>query len=91
MVDNGIAALDRLLHQPFELLIIARELGALSGTALVAALRESHCRNRGIPVILVSSSREAIPEHLGIRHFIRRDLDLINTLPSRAMAVLGQP
>jgi CheY-like chemotaxis protein/HPt (histidine-containing phosphotransfer) domain-containing protein len=91
LVDNGIAALDRLLHQPFELLIVARELGALNGTALVAALRESNCKNKGIPVILVSSSREAIPEHLRIDHFIQRDLDLINTLPSKAMAALGLP
>jgi CheY-like chemotaxis protein/HPt (histidine-containing phosphotransfer) domain-containing protein len=91
LVDNGIAALDRLLHQPFDLLIVARELGALNGTALVAALRESHCKNRGIPVILVSSSREAIPEHLRIDHFIQRGRDLVNTLPARAMAALGQP
>lgn len=90
LVDNGIAALDRLLHQSFELLIVARELGALSGTALVAALRESHCRNRGIPVILLSSSGDAIPGHLRIDHFIQRGLDLITTLPSRAMAALGQ-
>jgi chemotaxis protein histidine kinase CheA len=91
LVDNGIAALDRLLHQPFELLIVARELGALNGTALVAAVRESHCKNMDIPVILVSSSREAIPEHLRIDHFIQRDLELINSLPSQVMAVLGQP
>lgn len=81
VVDNGMAALDRLLHQPFDLFIAARELDGLNALAVVAALRESNRHNRDIPVILVSSSRDALPAHLRIHHLVARDRHLADNLP----------
>ncbi len=37
--DNGLTALERLLHEPYDLLIVGRELKELNGIALMAALR----------------------------------------------------
>lgn len=87
-VDNGLAALDRLLHQTFDLFVSARELAELGATAIVAALRESRCRNHDIPVVLVSSSQDSLPGHLRIHHLVRRDRDLAEALSRQVRALL---
>ncbi|MCU0842061.1 MAG: Hpt domain-containing protein [Thiobacillaceae bacterium] len=81
VVDNGMAALDRLLHQPFDLLIAARELDGLNALAVVAALRASNHHNRDIPVILISSSQDDLPAHLRIHRRVPRDRNLAESLP----------
>jgi CheY-like chemotaxis protein len=77
MVDSGMQALERLLHEPFDVLIISRELPNLNGLAVVGALREARCRNSDIPVILVSSNTNDVPAHLRIHAIARRDVHLI--------------
>jgi chemotaxis protein histidine kinase CheA len=62
----GIAALERMLREPFDLLVISRELPDLNAVAVVAALRESRSRNSDIPVVLVSNNPAPVPAHLGI-------------------------
>ncbi|MGZ5075889.1 MAG: hypothetical protein ACXV9R_04645, partial [Methylobacter sp.] len=78
--DRGLSALELLLHQPFDLLIAARELPDLNALALVAALRESNSRNKDIPVILVSSNAIPAPDYLDIRNTIKRDAEFVSTL-----------
>lgn len=78
--DRGLPALELLLHQPFDLLIAARELPDLNALALVAALRESGSRNKDIPVILISSSSVPVPAYLNISATIKRDADFVATL-----------
>ena len=58
--------------------------------AVIAALRESGSRNRLLPVILVSSNREAIPRHLGIDQILPRDMQLAGSLPIAVENLLKQ-
>jgi CheY-like chemotaxis protein/HPt (histidine-containing phosphotransfer) domain-containing protein len=78
--DRGLSALELLLHQPFDLLVAARELPDLNALALVAALRESGSRNKDIPVILISSNSAPMPAYLNIRSTIKRDAEFVSTL-----------
>lgn len=90
IVAAGMEALGRMLHEPFDLLVISRELPDLNAIAVVAALRESRCRNSDIPVILVSSNLAAVPPYLGIQHIVRRDPKLMTTLAQHIPAILAK-
>lgn len=52
---DGLVALERLLHQRFDLLVMGKELHTLNGLALSYALRKSESANRDIPIILLTS------------------------------------
>ena len=80
ILKSGLEALERLLHAPFDLLVISRELPDLNAVAVIAALREARCRNSEIPVILVSSNATAVPKHLTVHTIVRRDVRLIPEL-----------
>lgn len=54
-LDDGLAALDNLLLNKYDLLISSLECPRLNGDALVAALRLVHNFNNKIKVILISS------------------------------------
>lgn len=75
-LDSSLVALERLLHEPFDLMIASRELPDLNALALVAAIRLSESRNSDIPVIVVSSNLGSIPEHLRINAVVLRDTKL---------------
>lgn len=87
--ERGLSALELLLHQPFDLMIAARELPDLNALALVAALRESGSRNKDIPVILISSNSSPAPTYLNINATIKRDAAFISTLTRCAGDVLA--
>ncbi len=87
--DRGLSALELLLHQPFDLLVAARELPDLNALALVAALRESGSRNKDIPVILISSNSTPAPAYLNINTTIKRDAQFVSTLARCAGDVLA--
>jgi CheY-like chemotaxis protein/HPt (histidine-containing phosphotransfer) domain-containing protein len=90
--DRGLSALELLLHQPFDLLVAARELPDLNALGLVAALRESGGRNKDIPVILISSNIVPAPAYLHISNTIKRDAKFVSTLEHcvRDVLFLGQ-
>lgn len=88
--ERGLLALDLLLHQPFDLLVAARELPDLNALALVAALRESGCRNKDIPVILISSNTVPAPAYLNISSTIKRDVAFVSTLTRCTQDILSQ-
>lgn len=73
IADNGLSALERLLREPFDFIIVGRELRELNGIALIAALRASQTRNHTIPAILVTSRPDGVPAHAGINAIILRD------------------
>lgn len=75
-VDNGMIALERLLHEHFDFVIVAREVPELNGIALLLALRASQTANQQIPAILLSSKLDAISEHAGFTATISRDTHL---------------
>ena len=89
MIERGMATLERMLHEPFDLLVISRELPDLNAIAVVAALRESRCRNSDIPVILVSSNPAPVPKHLAIHAIVRRDPQLMPTLARHVAEALA--
>jgi CheY-like chemotaxis protein len=90
ILKTGIEALQRLLQEPFDLLIISRELPDLNAIAVVAALREARCRNSGIPVLLVSSNPAPVPTHLEFLATVRRDVQLVPALTRHIGDVLAK-
>ena len=82
MAETGLSALERLLHEPFDLLVASREMSDLNAIALTAAVRESGRCNKDIPVIVITSNPKPVPAHLKIRARIRRD-------PKFAQQLLG--
>lgn len=88
-LDRGLPALELMLHQPFDLLVAARELPDLNALALVAALRESGSCNKNIPVILISSNSSPAPTYLNINTTIKRDAEFVSMLARCAGDVLA--
>lgn len=88
VVDNGLTALGRLLHEPFDFVIVGGELKELNGMALMAALRTAQARNQAIPAILVSSRREPIPDYAGFSATLSRDQHLASNLVAAVRAAL---
>lgn len=89
MLNSGLAALERLLHEPFDMLVVSRELPDLNATALVAALRESGGRNKDIPVVMVSSNSAPVPAYLRIDAKYLRDTQLVAHLRGQVELLLN--
>jgi chemotaxis protein histidine kinase CheA len=89
LLTSGLQCLERMLHEPFDLLVISRELSDLNAIAVVAALREARCRNSNIPVILVSSNPAPVPEYLAVHAIVRRDVHLIPELVRQIRELLA--
>jgi len=88
LVGDGLLALQYLIHGKFDAIIIARELESLNGLAVVAALRASEGPNSDIPVILVTSSREPVPDHLNITRILNRGQKLMSELQGALPQIL---
>lgn len=88
--ERGMSALELMLHEPFDLVVAARELPDLNTVAIVAALRESNSRNKHVPVILVSSNSTPVPQHLEISAVLARDAQFIPNLAKTAGEILQQ-
>lgn len=88
VVDDGLTALDRLLHEPFDFVIAGGELKELNGMALMAALRAARTRNHDIPAILVSSKCDAVPDGLSFSATLTRDRELAKNLISAVRAIV---
>ncbi len=86
--DRGMLALEQLLHEPFDLVVAARELPDLNTVAIMAAVRESNCRNKHVPVILVTSNATPIPDYLTIVTVLARDDQFIPNLTKMASQAL---
>ena len=86
--DRGMNALEQMLHEPFDLVVAARELPDLNTVSVVAALRESNGKNKHVPVILVSSNTTPIPEYLTINAVLARDEQFMPNLAKVATDIL---
>jgi len=84
-VNNGMLALERLLREPFDFAIIGRELKELNGIAVIAALRVSQSVNQNIPVILVTSKSDNIPEFVRFNAVLYKD----KNLPGKLLTALS--
>jgi chemotaxis protein histidine kinase CheA len=89
VVDNGLMALGRLLHEPFDFVIVGGELKELNGMAMMAALRTAHARNQHVPAILISSRRDSISNHAGFSATLQRDQDLAGNLVAAVRTALS--
>jgi CheY-like chemotaxis protein/HPt (histidine-containing phosphotransfer) domain-containing protein len=87
-VDNGMTALERLLHEHYDFLIVGRETKGLNGIALMAAIRATEVRNHNIPAILVSSKLDKIPEHVKFNVALMRDKNLADNLIAAVRKIL---
>jgi len=86
--NNGLAALERLLNEPFDFVIVAREINKLNGIALMAALRANKMKNKDIPAFLVSSTHEDIPKSAAFNAIILRDNKMSSSLLAAVKTVL---
>ena len=88
-MDSALQALERMLHEPFDLLLASREQSDLNAVALLAALRDSGGGNKDIPAILVSTNPAPVPARLGVRALVPRDTKLLPTLARQVDEVLA--
>ena len=88
-VGDGLIALERLMRERFDFMIIARELKNLNGVAVTAALRLSGSRNQNIPIIMVTSGDLAAPPECRIEHLIRRDRQLGEQMVGTCLKAMG--
>ncbi len=88
-VGDGLMALERLMRERFDFMIIARELKNLNGLAVTAALRLSGSRNQNIPIIMVTSGDVAVPCECRIEYLIRRDQQLEEKIVGTCLKAMG--
>lgn len=92
LLDDGLAALTRLLDERYRLLITGSEPKTLNGFALVAAIRLSNRPNRAIKAIVLSSQvgrnlgREIDPDYV-----LPRDARLPQLLRTAVETCLREP
>lgn len=56
---DGLIALERVLTEPFDILITTNEIPVLNGIALIGALKLSGSKNRNIKTILITSNQSS--------------------------------
>ena len=79
--NNSATAFQRLLHEPFDLLITPRENPELSGTALIAALKLNKRCNTGITSILITSNPHLdVPTELQPSFIVLKGIDFATKL-----------
>lgn len=88
-VGDGLVALERLMQERFDFMIIARELKHLNGIAVTAALRLSRAKNQNIPVIMVTSDTSGLPDFCRVQQLIERNQKLEEQLVDGCLAVMG--
>ncbi len=88
LVDDGLVALGRLLNESYELIIVGRELKTLNGIPLMAALRNTQCRNHNAPALLLTNRQDDIPEYVAFHAVISRDRYLSENLRDAVRHIL---
>ncbi|MEA3208401.1 MAG: two-component system, response regulator, stage 0 sporulation protein [Chthoniobacter sp.] len=80
--EDGVAALERLATEPFDLVLTDRHMPNLDGVSLVLALRSAGSR---IPVVMVSSSLT----HTPLPPAVDREISAALPKPARTAEVLS--
>lgn len=88
-MNDGLAALSRMLFVKYDFIITSRELPSLNGIALIAAIKNSNCLNNNIQSIILSSQSDAnyTVENTSPDHIIIKDKSLNETLPSTITSI----
>ncbi len=79
-VDDGLVALQLLMQQSYDYIVIAKELKGLNGVAVVSALRASMGKNAHSPVTMITSSGAGLPTYLQLDRVLARDQLLADNL-----------
>lgn len=90
VVSDGLAALERLLQERFDVVVTGMEIGKLNAPALISALRLSNGPNRNVcAVLLTSSTATPIPAYAAPQVVLKRDAQLASSLPKALKAALN--
>jgi chemotaxis protein histidine kinase CheA len=90
MMDDGLLALNRIMHEKFDLIILGGEIKSLNARALIAALRESMTINSKTEIILISSKKsDAFFPYAERLHHLRKDQQLAANLEAETQAILA--
>jgi len=80
---DGLQSLEKLVHDKFDMMIVAMELTILNGLAVIAATRLSKSINSKLPIILLTSKEDIILEpSMSVNYVIQRDSKLIDNMAS---------
>lgn len=90
LVPDSLVAMQRLLSEPFDLIIISVELAFLKGPPLISAIQLNGGVNAKTPVILLTSQRDYTPEFLTGVAVCERSPALADTLAPLIKATLQQ-
>jgi len=92
LLDNGLTALEHLIHKKFDFLILGKELKQLNGAALISALRASDSINSTIATIMVTTNnRKNVPGHQRPDYLIKRDTKMANNLLKAVESIINTP
>jgi CheY-like chemotaxis protein len=90
LAGDGLEALERLLRERFDLIVVARETPVLNGPALLCALRHAGGMNASAATILISASPgTAGPELSPAPYVVVRGQDLPDQLDATVRRCLG--
>jgi len=90
LLNNSLTALERLLQEKFDFLILGKELKPLNGAALISALRVSGSINSSIPTIMITSNaKKGIPEYAKPNYIVKRDVQLTDNLARAIESVIS--
>jgi len=90
LLDNGLKALEHLLLEKFDFLILGKELKLLNGAALISALRASDSINSNIATIMVTTDdKKNIPDYQRPDYLIKRDTQLTSSLLKTVQSVIN--
>lgn len=89
LMDDGLLALNRIMHEKFDLIILGGEIKALNARALIAAVRESKSINSKTEIVLISSSNDPAFPYSKQLHFITKDQKIAANLEAATQALLA--
>lgn len=70
VIADGMQALNRLLHEPVDVIIASNNISSLSGLAVTSAIKANAALNANVPVLFYSSNSNLAVEKLhGMRAF----------------------
>jgi len=92
LLNNSLTALERLLQEKFDFLILGKELKPLNGVALISALRVSGSVNSSMPTIMITSdAKKGIPEYAKPNYIVKRDIQLTDNLARAIESIINIP
>lgn len=89
LMEDGLMALNRIMHEKFDLIILGGEIKSLNARALIAALRESKSINSKTEIILISSNNDPTFPYSKHLRFIHKDQKIAANLEAETQELLA--